>query len=104
MSLEKALEALMNLGLTETEAQVYIYLAKKGSYAREDLAKALTISNQHLCQILNNLQKKGFVTLKTEEQDIYIAVPLEQVIDNIVSEKKQTAQRLEHDKEEFLSI
>jgi len=104
VSLEKAFEALMNLGLAEIEAQVYIYLSKKGSHAQEEIAKALTISNQYLRQILNNLQKKGFVILKTEEHDIYIAVPLERVIDNIVKVKTEAAQRLELEKEKFFSI
>ncbi len=99
MSLEKALKALMNLGLTQTEGRVYVYLAKKGSHAEKDLAQALTISDQHLRQTLNNLQKKGFVTSKTEDQAIYIAVPLEKIIDNIVKVKIEAAQRLEQDKE-----
>jgi sugar-specific transcriptional regulator TrmB len=103
VSLEKALKAIMKLGLAETEAQVYIYLAKKGSHAEEDLANALTISNQHLRQILNNLQNKGFVTFKTEEQGMYTAVPLERVIDNLMKNKIEVIQRLEQDKEKFLS-
>jgi sugar-specific transcriptional regulator TrmB len=104
VSLEKALKALMNLGLAETEAQVYIYLAKKGSHAEEDLAKVLKISNQSLRQILNNLQKKGFVIPKTEKQIIYIAVPLERIIDNIMKIKIEATQRFEQDKLKFLSI
>ena len=103
MSLEKALKALMNLGLAQTEARVYIYLAKKGSHAEKDLAKALTISNRHVRQSLNSLQKKGFVTFKTEDRAIYIAVPLERVIDNMVKVKTEAAERLEQDKEKFLS-
>ena len=103
MSLKKALNAIINLGLAETEAQVYIYLAKKGSHAEEDLANALTISNQHLRQILDNLQNKGFVTFKTEEHGMYTAVPLERVIDNLMKIKIEFLQRLEQDKEKILS-
>ncbi len=94
----------MNLGLAQTEAQVYVYLAKKGSHTEEDLAKALRISIQHLRQSLDNLQNKGFVTRKTERQAIYNAVPLERVIEEIVKVKTQAAQRLEEEKEKFLSI
>ncbi len=93
----------MNLGLAHTEARVYVYLSKKGSHIEKDLAKVLRISGQHLRQSLNNLQEKGFVTSKTKEQTIYIAVPLEKVIDNIVKVRTETTRRLEQDKEKFLS-
>ncbi len=93
----------MNLGLAQTEARVYIYLAKKGSHTKEELAKVLSISNQHIRQSLNNLQRKGFITSKTENRAIYIAVPLERVIDNMVNAETEAAERLEQDKEKFLS-
>ncbi len=92
----------MNLGLAQTEAQVYVYLAKKGSHTEEDLAKALRISVKHLRQSLDNLQNKGFV-ICAERQAIYNAVPLERVIEEIVKVKIQAAQLLEEEKEKFLS-
>ncbi len=93
----------MNLGLAQTEARVYVYLAKKGSHVEKELAKALRISDQNLRRSLNNLQKKGFVTSRTKDQTIYIAVPLEKVIDKIVKVRTEVTRRLEQDKKKFLS-
>ncbi len=101
--MEKALTALMNLGLAQTEARVYIYLAKKGSHTKEELAKVLSISNQHVRQSLNTLQRKGFITSKTINRAIYVAVPLERVIENIVKVETEAAKRLEQEKEKFFS-
>lgn len=103
MSLEKALKALMNLGLSLVDAQVYVYLSKKGPHAEKDLANALKTTDQQLCRSLRNLQEKGFVTSKTEHQTIFIAVPLEKVIENIVKAKTEETQRIEQDKEHYLS-
>ena len=103
LSLEKALKALKSLGLMETDAQVYIYLAKKGPQGEKDLVNALKTTDQQLCRSLINLQEKGFITSKTENQLIFTAVPLEKVIDNIVKAKTEEAQRVEQDKEKYLS-
>ena len=103
MSLEKALKALKSLGLMETDAQVYVYLAKKGPHGEKDLVNALKTTDQQLCRSLINLQEKGFVTSKTENQTIFTAVPLEKVIDNIVKAKTEEVQRVEQDKEKYLS-
>jgi len=103
VSLEKALKALMSLGLNLTEAQVYVFLAKKGPHEEKQLAYALNASDQQLCKSLRNMQKKGFVTLKTENQTVFIAVPLEKVIDNIVKAKTEETERMEQNKENFLS-
>ena len=93
----------MSLGLTEMDAQVYIYLAKKGLHEEKDLAYALNADDQQLCCSLRNLHEKGFVILKTENQTFFVAVPLEEVIDNIVKTKTEETQRIEQEKESFLS-
>jgi sugar-specific transcriptional regulator TrmB len=101
VSLEKTNKALMLLGLTETDSIVYVYLAKKGPHEKNNLAYALNADDQQLCCALKNLQEKGFVTVTSEKQTVFVAVPLEEVIDNIVKGKTQETQRMEQDKENF---
>jgi sugar-specific transcriptional regulator TrmB len=103
LSLKLALKALKSLGLTEMDAQVYIFLSKKGPHEKNNLAYALNADDQQLCCALNNLQEKGFVTITTENRTVFVAVPLEEVIDNILKAKSQETQRIERDKEKFLS-
>ena len=85
------------------DAQVYIYLSKKGPHEKNNLAYALNADNQHLSYTLNNLQEKGFVIMTTENRTVFVAVPLEEIIDNILKAKSQETQDMERDKEKFLS-
>ncbi len=93
----------MSLGLTQLEAQIYVYLAKKGPREEKDLAHALETTDEELCRSLLNLQENGFVTSKIEHQTIFTAVPLEQVIENIVKAKTEETQRMEEEKENYLA-
>lgn len=66
MSQEKVLKTLESLGLAKLDAQVYIFLGKKGPQKGKDIAKALKIPKQHLYIVLKNLQSKGIVTATLE--------------------------------------
>jgi sugar-specific transcriptional regulator TrmB len=103
LSLEKALKALMNLGLTQMDSQVYVYLAKKGPHGEKDLVYALNTTDQQICRSLRNLQEKGFITSKTERQTVFTALPLEKVLENMLKAKTEETRRMEQDKESFLS-
>jgi len=94
VSLEKALTALINLGLNPMDAQIYVFLAKKGPHEKSQLANALKTTDKQVCHSLRNLQEKGFVISKTEHQTIFIAVPLEKIIDNVVKTKTKEVQHL----------
>ena len=87
MSLSSALNALKSMGLTDMDSRVYVYLAKRGPQEEKNLVYALNADELQLCCSLRNLIEKGFVTLKTENQTLFIAIPLEEVIDNIVKAK-----------------
>ena len=103
LSLEKALKALMNLGLTQMDAQVYVYLAKKGPHGEKEIVCALKTTDQQLCRSLRNLEEKGFITSKTERQTVFTALPFEKVLENILKAKTEETQRMEQAKESFLS-
>jgi sugar-specific transcriptional regulator TrmB len=55
LSLEQALKTLKAFGLTETEAQIYVYLAKKGSHERKEITDALKLPKKQL-----SLSLKGY--------------------------------------------
>ena len=46
------LKTLVNLGFTETDAQVYVYLATEGPQKASDIAEELQIYKLHLYRIL----------------------------------------------------
>jgi sugar-specific transcriptional regulator TrmB len=103
LSLERAVETLVNLGLTLIEAQAYVFWQKKGPHDERDLANALKTTEQQLYLSLKTLQNKGFINSTLKRHVIFSAVPLEKILNNLIKAKEDQAQRLNQDKEDFLS-
>ena len=68
MSLERIIKALRGFGLKRIEAEVYVYLAKKGPQKGRDLADALNIRKQQLYPILKKLEEDGLIL--SEKDDV----------------------------------
>jgi predicted transcriptional regulator len=61
---ELMLEILMNLGLTETEAYVYLYITKKGPQRARVIGEALSLYKQRLYRILKKCRGKASLRLR----------------------------------------
>lgn len=59
-------ESLINIGWTETEAEIYLQLVKKGSMTAIDIAKETKIHRRTIYDNLNILSNKGFTTFHIE--------------------------------------
>ena len=103
MSLERMLDTLVSLGLTRTEAQAYIFLAKMGPHRGKELANALKLTEQQLHSSLKSLQAKGIVNAILERPARFSAVSLERVLDQFMKTKKEQAKALQASREELLS-
>jgi sugar-specific transcriptional regulator TrmB len=103
MSQEKVLKTLESLGLPKPDAQVYIFLGKRGPQKGKDIAKALKMPKQHLYLVLKNLQSKGIVNATLERPAKFSALSFEKVLDLFVKAKMEEAQRIECGKNEILS-
>jgi sugar-specific transcriptional regulator TrmB len=55
LSQEKVLKTLQNVGLAESEAQIYVFLGKRGPQKAKDITNALKIPKQNLYPLLKNL-------------------------------------------------
>lgn len=97
------LKTLVNFGLTQVDAQVYVFLAKKGAQKGRDICKALEITKQQLYPSLKNLQKKGIVSSTLEHPARFSAIPFERVLDLFIKAKIEETQRLQQSKDEILS-
>ncbi len=100
MSLERVIKALVGLGLTRSDAEVYVYLAKKGPQKVVDLARALNITRQKIHPSLRNLQTKGLVT---KVRTSFFALPFEEALDLLIRMKKREAQQMHGSKEKILT-
>jgi sugar-specific transcriptional regulator TrmB len=103
LSLERVLDALVSLGLTQRDAQVYIYLAKKGPFGEEDLAKTMKLTKQQLHSCLRKLEAKGMVIASLEPLVQFSAVSLERVIDQLLKAKEEQGKALQASRKKLLS-
>jgi predicted transcriptional regulator len=100
MSLERVIKALIGLGLTRSDAEVYVYLAKKGPQEVMDLAKALNYVNKKINASLKNLQTKGLVS---KDRTIFSALPFEEALDLLIKMEKEQAKAMRESKKELLT-
>ena len=102
LSKEWMQKTLEKLGFTETEAQVYAFLATEGSRHAKDLSEALNIQNQELHHTLKKLQNKNIVNASPEHPARFSAVLFEKVLDQLIKTKKEQQKTLQESKKELL--
>jgi sugar-specific transcriptional regulator TrmB len=89
LSLERIYRTLKSFGFKQIEAEVYVYLGKKGPQEVRDLAEALKIRKRKLYFILKNLQAKGIVTTSHTYATVYSALNFEKTLDLLEKENIQ---------------
>ena len=102
MSLKRIISALASLGLKEGDAQVYVYLAKKGPCEEKDLADAMNLTKKKLCPILERLLVKGMIRVNPEYSIQYSAMSLEKVLDMLLKENEQLTEALRTSREKLV--
>lgn len=103
MSLERVLDTLAGFGIKSTEAQVYIYLAKKGPRKGRDLSLALKLPKQQLYPCLKCLLNKGIISATSKRPAVFSAVPFEEALDLLVKAKLEKVQRTQQNTDKALS-
>jgi sugar-specific transcriptional regulator TrmB len=104
MSLERVLKALEEFKISKKEANIYIYLAKKGPKNNIELARALRMDRQKLLSILQTIESKGLVVARSNRITVYSALPFEKLIECLVHLKIQEAEEINIKKIELLAI
>jgi sugar-specific transcriptional regulator TrmB len=94
---------LESLGLSQPEAQIYVFLEKNGAQKNRDIAKALKICTNELIISLKNLQDKKIVQASVQQTVEFSAVPFKKAIDLLIEVKKEKAQILQERKMELLA-
>jgi sugar-specific transcriptional regulator TrmB len=103
LSLKRIIKVLASLGLSQTDAQVYIYLATNGPNKARAIVDDLNVNRGQVYQSLKRLQNKG-VTIASDERPIeFSAVPFEDVLDLLMEIKKEQAQALQESRKEVLA-
>ncbi len=103
MSLKRVIQALVGLGLSRVDAEVYVHLAKRGPLEIISLATALRFSKKKLIDSLRQLQSIGIVIRSLDGNRLFCALPFEQTIELLIEIKTEQAQIMQESKEELLS-
>ncbi len=102
MSEETIKKVLMNSGLTEKEAEVYIFLAKHNAMKVTEIARLLGKDKAQVFHILNRLQAKGFAESTIEFPAHFTAVPFENILDSIIGARQKEVALIEKSRKELL--
>jgi sugar-specific transcriptional regulator TrmB len=103
LSLDRVLKSLMSLGISQSDAEVYIYLAKNGPRKVSELSNALRLSRQQLYLNLKTLREKQIVKTSNKKPSIFSAIAFEEVINQLVKIKKEQSAVILETKRELLS-
>ena len=90
-------EVLTDLGLTSTQARVYLALCKFGMLDTKQIAKCALISRQDVYRILQSLEKLGLVEKTISRPVRYKAVPADKGLPPLLKRKKKETVKLEID-------
>jgi sugar-specific transcriptional regulator TrmB len=93
---------LKNAGLTEKEADIYIFLAKHDPLKSTEIAKLMKKDKAQIFRILKGLQAKGFVEATLEFPTRYMVVPFENILESVVKAKKEEVAFIEKAKKDLL--
>jgi sugar-specific transcriptional regulator TrmB len=94
LSLERIINVLEGFGFKRNEAEVYVYLAKKGPQIARNLADALKIPKRQLYSILKNLQRKGVVTTCHKQTTTFSALGFEKTLDLLLKDNIEQAKTI----------
>jgi sugar-specific transcriptional regulator TrmB len=103
LSFELLIKTLVGFGFKPTDAQVYLFLAKKGPKRGKDLVNSLKVTKQQLYPSLKELKERGIVNATYERPAIFSAVAIERVLDILIKKKIEETQSIIRNKEELIS-
>ena len=102
MGEETVEKILKDIGLTEKEAEVYIFLAKLGALKSREVAKQIKKDKAQVLRILKSLESKGLAESTLETPKRFTAIPFEKVLDALVKAKRDEATIIEGAKKDLL--
>ncbi|TRO54735.1 hypothetical protein E2P63_00705, partial [Candidatus Bathyarchaeota archaeon] len=93
---------LRDFGLTKKEAEVYIFLAKRGALRSGEIVRGLKTHKGEVYRVLKSLQTKGLVESTIEFPTRFTAVPFETALDSFIKVKKEEVISVEKARQELL--
>ena len=102
MSRERIFKALTSLGLSESDARVYIFLALKGPTKTGNIVNDLKMSRQQIHRSLKFLQDKRIVFADRKNQDVFSALLFEKALELLIETEEEKTEILQETKKSIL--
>jgi sugar-specific transcriptional regulator TrmB len=96
-------QILKNFGLTDTEAIIYLFLAKNEALTGTEIAGQIKKDKAQVFRTLKSLQTKGLAESTIEAPARYTPVSIERVLESTIKAKKDEAAQIESTKQELLN-
>ncbi len=100
MSQRRVIKTLVSLGLSHTDAKVYICLATKGPLKVQNICQTLDLDEPLVSQCLIRLQTQGIVSSILEP--LFSALPFHESLEILIKAQINKAQSLEQNRDEIL--
>ena len=101
--MERVQKLLNDFGLSNAEAEVYIFLAANGPSKSNDLTIGLNMTTQQLSLIVKELQKKGAIVVSVKPIVLYTALDFEELLNQYIKLNLNQAQLIKKTKQELLT-
>ncbi|MCH7941149.1 MAG: TrmB family transcriptional regulator [Thaumarchaeota archaeon] len=92
---DSLLTSLLEFGLTQNQARVYLFLSKNTSKSAPDISKSLKIARTETYHLLNGLQSKGITIAAFGKPTKFQAVPFDKSINILVNNERSRIDELE---------
>ena len=86
------IEKLKVFGLNSYEAKIWVALLSRGVSSAGELSDISDVPRSRSYDVLESLEKKGFIVMKIGKPIKYIAVPPQEVLERVKTKVKQEAQ------------
>jgi sugar-specific transcriptional regulator TrmB len=103
LSLERIIKVLIGLGLSQTDAEIYVHLATAGPATARIIVNSLIINKRQIYRSLKALQQKGIVSGSDGYPAEFSVVSFEKALDLLLEVKKEQAKSLEASKAEIVA-
>ncbi|MBS6025286.1 MAG: TrmB family transcriptional regulator [Paeniclostridium sordellii] len=102
--MQQKINLLNKIGLTDSEAKVYLALVQNGSLSGYEASKMSLVPRSKIYNVLESLVSKGFIIFtENSNSNTYAAINIEEVSKNIKYEMNNTLDKIEEELKEFES-
>lgn len=93
----------MSMDLSETDAQVYVFLALNGPHRAREISRRMNLYKAQLYRSLRNLQDKDIALATADSPAVFSVIPFERLLDMLVKIRKEQEGALRDAREELRS-